>query len=244
MKTTDFIIPQWPAPDNIHCAITTRDGGVSLEPFSSFNLATHVNDDTSNVLNNRKLLSQKLKLPSEPVWLNQVHSNVVVNAADNNLNINADASFSDKANIVSIVMTADCLPVLFTNLEGTVIAAAHAGWRGLLNGILENTLAKMAVAPEKIIAYLGPAIGPNSFEVGEEVKQQFTAENSQTKSAFIKCKDNKFLADIYQIARLRLYSAGIKNIYGGGLDTMTDPRFYSYRKQSITGRMASLIWFT
>ncbi|MGV8900206.1 MAG: peptidoglycan editing factor PgeF [Burkholderiaceae bacterium] len=246
----DLIIPDWPdLPANVGALSTTRRGGASLAPFddgsgsgaSGFNLGTHVMDNPLHVLENRKKL--RTWLPSEPAWLMQVHGTVVVNAAGLSGVPEADASFSTAKGTVCAIMTADCLPVLFCDQNGGVVAAAHAGWRSLSAGILEKTVACMRHAgAREITAWLGPAIGPDYFEVGEDVRQAFAAQDA---SAFksITAPGGKYLADIYALARARLTRAGVYSISGGELCTASDfRRFFSYRRDKITGRMTSLIW--
>ena len=229
--------------------MTTRIGGVSAEPYASWNLAAHVEDDLQAVITNRALLRQSL--PAEPVWLNQVHgtklvqANTVIGVSD------ADASFTCQPNTVCAVLTADCLPVLFCARDGSMVAAAHAGWRGLLAGVLEATLAAMHIPPRDVMAWLGAAIGPTAFEVGEEVRTAFIQLHPEAIHAFapvssavpLTVSAPKWLADLYALARIRLASCGITAVYGGDLCTYTDAtRFYSYRRDGKTGRMASLIW--
>ncbi|MCW9088263.1 MAG: peptidoglycan editing factor PgeF [Gammaproteobacteria bacterium] len=237
-----LIPPSWPAPANVHAAVTTRQGGVSRAPYDSLNLGDHVGDDPTAVAHNRLLLRESLALPSEPHWLSQVHGNCAVDAADSPSGCEADAVFSRDAGEVCAVLTADCLPVLLCDSGGSVVAAVHAGWRGLLDGVIENTVARMAGWGE-ILAWLGPAIGPQAFEVGEEVRQAFINEDVATAGAFAPSPAGRWLADIYALARRRLQRAGVDAIYGGEYCTFSDPeRFYSYRRDGVTGRMASLIW--
>jgi YfiH family protein len=250
----DWIIPDWPAPANVHAVMTTRSGGVSLAPFDSFNPATHVDDDPIAVAENRRLLRQWL--PGEPLWLNQVHGCGVVShpsppggGGSTSTIPSADASVTFQPNQVRAVLTADCLPVLFCDESGSVVAAAHAGWRGLAAGVLEETVYAMKVQPDRILAWMGAAIGPDAFEVGDEVRATFVAQHPLAGIAFRPSLpgtfDNaprKWLADIYVLARIRLASVGVERVYGGGLCTFNDPRFFSYRRQPRTGRMASLIW--
>ena len=237
----NIINVNWNQPQNVKCLVTTRFGGISKAPFASFNLATHVGDKPRAVEHNRNLLNQHL--PTDPVWLNQIHSNRVIEASSTNNT--ADACFSRQKNKVCAVLTADCLPVLFTNTLGTVVAAAHAGWQGLLNGVLEQTIMALKENPAQILIWFGPAIGKHSFEVGGELRQKFINKNPLFMSAFTikSTENNKYLANIYQLAKIILNSLVVTNISGGGFDTMTDNRFYSYRKQQITGRMATLIYF-
>ncbi len=246
MPKLEFISPNWPAPANVKALQTTRLGGVSVAPFASLNLGAHVNDNPISVAKNRQLLSSYL--PSEPVWVNQVHGVEVIDAAHSTCLQNADASFTTKPNVVCVTMTADCLPVLLCDKAGSVVAAVHAGWRGLCDGVLEAAVSNMPVQASEILAWLGPAIGPNAFEVGGEVRAQFIAQDAQAEKAF-KAQGNKWLGDIYQIARQRLNQLGVTQIYGGSVNenfcTYTDAtRFYSFRRDNVTGRMASLIWLT
>ncbi len=236
-----WITPDWPAPKHIHAATTLRSGGISLAEFSSLNLADHVNDKLQHVLTNRLYISKMLKLPAEPVWLRQTHGTLAVCADQVKGCPEADASYSAKTNIVCSVLTADCLPVLLCAQQGSTVAAIHAGWRGLLNGIIENTVLNM---PDKeILAWLGPAIGPQCFEVGAEVRDAFISKSREFSSAFTVLTEDKYLADIYHIARIRLNALGIHHIYGGDFCTVSDQqRFFSYRRDGQTGRMASLIW--
>lgn len=244
------IYPNWPAPNNIRALTTTRQGGCSISPYSSLNLGSHVGDNICHVLENRTIVTRFAKLPTEPIWLNQIHSTNVIDTTNYHLTdcgvIDADASYTQQKNTVSVVLTADCLPVLFCSVLGNEIAAAHAGWRGLCNGVLENTVNCFQTAPANIMAWLGPAIGPTKFEVGAEVKTQFEAFDLAASTAFqlIDIKQQKYLADLYLLARQRLHKLGITQIYGGDYCTYSQgDLFYSYRRQAITGRMASLIWF-
>ncbi len=242
------IIPEWPAPANVHAVCTTRETGRSSAPWGNFNLAQHVGDNPQQVLRNRAILRDQLNLPVEPCWLEQTHGTHAINTAlaqarpEGKL-ANADASYALHANSVCVVMTADCLPVLFTDSAGKCVAAAHAGWRGLLNGVLESTLAAMPCENNQLLAWLGPAIGPQAFEVGEEVREGFCKQQAEAQHAFKPTHPSHYLADIYQLARLRLSNAGVTQIFGGDYCTYSDAkRFYSYRRDGQTGRMASLIW--
>ena len=238
-----MILPDWPAPPRVHGRMTTRDGGVSGAPWTSLNLGDHVGDDPTHVAANRARLRQQL--PAEPGWLKQVHSARVVELGRES-NREADAAFTRQAGQVCAVLTADCLPVLFCDRAGSVVAAAHAGWRGLAGGVLEATVAAMQVPPGEILAWMGAAIGPQAFEVGDEVRQAFVAQHPEAAMAFLQHPESapgKWLADIYQLARIRLNHAGVPAIYGGGRCTFTEAdSFYSYRRDGVTGRMASLIW--
>jgi YfiH family protein len=242
MPQPEFIHANWPTPTHIKACVTTRRGGVSRAPYDSFNLAQHVGDEPADVARNRELLRQTLALPSEPVWLEQVHGVAVVDAA-NAPDRRADAAFTRQKNTVCTVMTADCLPVLMCNRAGTQVAAAHAGWRGLHAGVIETTLRTFNEPAENLLVWLGPAIGPEAFEVGDEVRQAFVADLPEAAEAFQATQPGHWLADIYLLARLRLARVGVLAVYGGGLCTMSDSqKFYSYRRDGKTGRMASLIW--
>ncbi len=240
----DCLIPDWPAPANVHALVTTRLGGVSQPPFNSLNLGTHVGDSPADVTENRRRL--RSLLPAEPCWLNQVHGTDVV-CADNRVETpqDADASFARQPGAVCVVMTADCLPVLLCDQAGTVVAAAHAGWRGLLNGVIESTVKSMGVPPSQLMAWLGPAIGPDAFEVGPEVYAAFVEQNFAADTAFEEIPDNKYLADIYKLARQRLAKLGVQQVYGGDFCTVVErERFFSYRRNGRTGRMASVVWIS
>lgn len=245
----DLIIPDWPiAPTNIGAMSTTRKGGVSRGPYDDgaggggLNLGTHVDDDPDCVTQNRQLL--RTLLPSEPAWLSQVHGSVVLDAAIADNVPKADASIATRAGVVCVIQTADCLPVLFCDLQGRVVGAAHAGWRSLAHGVLENTVACMRNAgAAEIIAWLGPAIGAKCFEVGQDVFDAFVTRDPRMSSAFQAHAAGKYLADIYALARIVLRDAGVVEVFGGGLCTVSEKdRFYSYRRDRVTGRMASLIW--
>lgn len=238
-----LIFPDWPQPKNIGCCSTTRAGGVSLPPFASLNLGDHVGDSPDAVSENRQRLEKLAQLPQQPVWLEQVHGTEVLHLDGHEIrNRQADAMYTNQIGQVCAIMTADCLPVLLTNQAGTEVAAAHAGWRGLCHGVLENTVAQFISPANEIIAWLGPAIGAKKFEVGTEVKEAFVNQSSDLAAAFIPFND-KYLADIYLLARKKLQEVGVTKVYGGGFCTVTDEnRFFSYRREGKTGRMASLIW--
>lgn len=237
---TDWLIPDWPAPVGIKACVTTRAGGVSVAPFDTFNLGDHVDDDPAAVAQNRSKLTTALN--ARPAWLKQVHGVDVVQASPDQV-MQADASWSTTPGIACTIMTADCLPALFCNRQGTQVAAAHAGWRGLAAGVLEATVDSFADAPSEILVWLGPAIGPQAFEVGPEVRDAFMATHPETAEAFVpSVNPGKFMADIYQLARLRLAAHGVTAVCGGGLSTYNDERFFSYRRGARTGRFASLVW--
>lgn len=235
----ELILPDWPAPPNVRACTTTRDGGVSVGPYASLNLGDHVGDDPAHVTENRARLRRELALPAEPLWLTQVHG-IAVAGGEGGC---ADASVAFAPGTVCTVMTADCLPLLLCDRAGTRVAAVHAGWRGLLAGVIEAALARLAVPGGELLVWLGPAIGPESFEVGEEVRTAFMAEDAAASAAFRPSPGGRWLADIYALARLRLARSGVAAVYGGDLCTYSDAaRFYSYRRDGVTGRMASLIW--
>ena len=242
----DWVKPDWPAPANVKAFITTRNGGVSTGPHASFNLGLRADDDPQAVTQNRALLQQHL--PQAPKWLRQVHGARVVDADALTDSPEADASVARQTHTVCAIMIADCLPVLFTNRAGTRVAAAHAGWRGLAGGVIAQTVQVMKDAgddPADLLAYIGPGIGPTAFEVGADVYHAFTAHNVQAKAAFVAHTSGKWLADLFTLARQALSNAGIPpaQVFGGGLCTFSDPtRFYSYRRDKITGRMAAFIW--
>lgn len=241
-----WIEPQWPAASNVRAISTIRQGGVSQSPWESMNLGDHVNDDPRHVAENRRRLKQLAGLPHEPQWLTQVHGCAVIDASGFHPSqvYEADAAYSNTANTLCAVMTADCLPVLFVDPSGREVAAAHAGWRGLVGGVLEQAVNRFAAAPETLLAWLGPAIGPASFEVGAEVRGAFLEWSGDCEAAFVGHGKGHWLADIYQLARIRLRKAGVTHIYGGDYCTYSDAeRFYSYRRDGETGRMATLIWY-
>lgn len=243
-----WIVPDWPAPPNVGSLITTRLGGVSQGCFASLNLGDHVGDDAVAVATNRRYVCESIT--ARPLWLEQVHGIDVVDAGESarqasggSVPPRADASFARTARVACAVMTADCLPVLFCDDAGQVVAAAHAGWRGLLAGVLEQTIVAMAVPGDRLLAYLGPAIGPQAFEVGDEVRCAFVAIDARTADCFLPSAPGKWLADLYKLARLRLAGQGVTRVFGGDACTFGDPaRFFSYRRDGQTGRMASMIW--
>ncbi len=243
MADLTLIRPDWPAPAAVRSCVTTRHGGVSRPPWDSFNLGAHVGDAPAAVAANRHRLRRIAGLPAEPAWLDQTHGAEVVEAGDWAEPPAADASVSHRTGVVCAVMTADCLPVLFCAVNGAEVAVAHAGWRGLAGGVLEATLAAMATPNGEIMAWLGPAIGPRAFEVGDEVRQRFVAADGDAAGAFVAHRPGRWLADIYALARRRLRKAGVTHLFGGDRCTYTErDLFFSYRRDGTTGRMASLIW--
>lgn len=237
----DWIVPDWPAPANVSALVTTRAGGMSRGPYASMNLAAHVGDDPAAVAENRRRLRERL--PAEPHWLNQVHGSCVVDAASAAPGGEADAAVAGSKGVVCAVLTADCLPVLLCNDAGTAVCAAHAGWRGLAGGVVEAAVRAMGVPPVRLMAWLGPAIGPQAFEVGDEVREAFLAHAPVAAESFAPKANGRWLADLYRLAGQRLNAAGVSRVFGGGFCTYNEAaRFYSYRREKTTGRMASLIW--
>jgi YfiH family protein len=242
----DWIAPKWPAPYNVRALFTTRNGGVASPPYASLNLGDHVGDDPLAVKQNRAVLREFL--PAEPKWLKQIHGTKHVNVDVSNCSAScdADAAFSRDRGNVCAVLVADCLPILLCDLAGTVVGVIHAGWRGLADGIIERTVSALGPLDSPLMAWLGPAIGPDHFEVGEEVRQAFIRHDKKAALAFRSRKpqdDGKWLADLFLLARQRLANAGVTEIYGGEECTYCDPaRFFSYRRDGCTGRMAGMIW--
>jgi polyphenol oxidase len=237
----DWIEPDWPALQRVQALVTTRNGGVSRGAYASLNLGTRVGDDPYAVSENRARLSAVL--PSEPQWLEQVHGVDVVQADRAGGESIADAAFTRVPDVVCAVQIADCLPVFFCDRAGTRVASAHAGWRGLSAGVLERTVSSLGVPPNELMAWLGPAIGPQKFEVGADVFEKFTAVDPASSAAFKPLREGKWLADLYALARGRLLLAGVTAIFGGGLCTFSDPaRFFSHRRDGVTGRQGAFIW--
>ena len=241
------IAASWPAAARVRAVTTVRTGGVSAPPFDTFNLGDHVSDDPAAVHTNRARLRTGLALPAEPLWLTQVHGTRVVAAAGTPPGTEADGSFTDRTGVVCAVLTADCLPVFLCDRAATRVAVVHAGWRGLAAGVVEQGLAAMGVSldmsGDQVFAWLGPAIGPQAFEVGDEVRQAFVSRQPEAAAAFRKNTSGRYYADIYALARLRLTAAGVTQVYGGEYCTYTESqRFFSYRRDGQTGRMAALIW--
>jgi len=240
-----LILPQWPQPESVRSCSTTRLGGVSLPPYDSLNLGSHVSDIPEHVATNRQRLVQLAQLPAAPHWLEQVHGIDVARLTQTtpHSTIRADAAYTCEPGVVCAAMSADCLPVLFCSRAGDEVAAAHAGWRGLHAGVLENTLSAFRAKPQDVMVWFGPAIGPEQFEVGAEVRAAFMQHDPQTVDAFAPVGQGKYLADIYKLARLRLQAAGVSQFYGGDRCTVSSPaHFFSYRRDGITGRLATLIW--
>lgn len=240
----DWIIPDWPASAKVRALSTTRAGGVSRGKYASLNLGQHVGDDAAAVSENRKRLVAEAGLKQEPRWLKQVHGVQVARLDGKPVTEAADSAFTSLPGEACTVMTADCLPVLFCDRAGTTVAAAHAGWRGLEAGVLEATIKAMQVPVDELLVWFGPAIGPKTYEVGEEVRQAFVARDLAAASAFRPGgSDGKWMCDLYMLARQRILARGVWRLFGGDLCTYTDQeRFFSYRRDGECGRMATLIW--
>lgn len=242
-----FIRPDWPAPAHVQAVVTTRQGGVSNSDYAGLNLATHVGDQQAAVNANRKLLLASLGLAAEPCWLNQVHGTDIVRADELQAPADADAAITAVSDVVCAVLTADCLPVLLTDTEGQSVAAVHAGWRGMCAGVIENTVSAFrseGVAAERILAWLGPAIGPDVYEVDVPVRDAMLATSPACTAAFHDSRPAHWYLDLYAAARLRLAALGIDRVYGGGFCTYSEERFFSHRRKAPCGRQASLIWIS
>jgi polyphenol oxidase len=246
----ELIRPDWPAPPSVQAVATTRSGGVSSGAFASLNLGDHVGDAPAAVAANRARLCAQLQLPSAPCWLQQVHGCQIVTVSAAARGSAADGALSREAGAVCVVLTADCLPLLLCDDHGTAVAAVHAGWRGLADGVIEAAVTALALPPERLLVWLGPAIGATAFVVGDEVREHFVNADAASAAWFMPSADSAILqrrwrADLFGLARRRLQRLGIKRIYGGGECTVTQPeRFFSYRRDGVTGRSASLIWLT
>lgn len=239
----DWIVPDWDAPPHVRAVVTTRNGGVSLGPYSSMNLGYGSGEDRRLVNENRRRFAAQMQC--EPFWLSQVHGHAVADADGDNAEPRADAAVAREPGRAPAVLVADCLPVLICDRGGTAVAAAHAGWRGLASGVLEATVTAMGADPAEMVAWLGPAIGPAAFEVGDEVRVAFLAVDSGSDRAFVAGRPGKWYADLYVLARRRLARAGVTSVSGGELCTVSNPRrFYSYRRDGVTGRMAAAVWIS
>lgn len=236
----NWLKADWPVASNIYAGTTLRTGGLSMAPYTSWNMGLHTGDDPQHVLQNR----QKLCLPAEPYWLEQVHGTQLVEAKQNSkMPEQADGAYSRSKNTICAVMTADCLPVLFCDAKGQQVAAVHAGWRGLAAGILDNTVCQFSDPAETLLVWLGPAISQSAYEVGDEVRAAFTSRNTESKTAFKAGKKNHWWMDLYALARLNLARLGVEQVYGGDVCTYNDvEKFFSYRRDGETGRMLSVIW--
>ena len=243
---SNWITPNWPAPHNVQALFTTRHGGMSSGPYASLNLSDHVGDNPLIVQQNRVKLRRVL--PGEPQWLKQVHGSIPIWVDNNVTTPEGDAALSRTCNVVCAILTADCLPVFLCDNAGTVAGIVHAGWRGLVAGVIERTVTEMRGGNARIMAYLGPAIGPNFFEVGEKVRYAFIKQDKKSALAFAPHYENnskKWFADIFLLARQRLAAIGVTEVYSNEECTFSNPkRFFSYRRDGNTGRMAGLIWLT
>jgi polyphenol oxidase len=239
----EWLVPDWPAPARVRVLSTLRMGGVSEGPYAALNLAAHVGDGVEHVRENRRLLREAAGLPDEPLWLMQVHGREVVLHDGRTQRPDADAAFATAPGRVCAVMTADCLPVVLADRAGTRVGVAHAGWRGLADGVIEATVAALGCSSSELVAWLGPAIGPRAFEVGPEVRDAFLGQSAAADASFVRNDRGRYQADIYSLARLALARAGVGSVHGGGWCTASDPgRFYSFRRDGATGRMATLAW--
>jgi purine-nucleoside/S-methyl-5'-thioadenosine phosphorylase / adenosine deaminase len=243
MTDLSWIEPDWPAPPNVRAVSTLRTGGVSTRPYASLNLGAHVGDDLAAVERNRALLCKAIGLATQPLWLSQVHGTDVVDVVSQAMAPTADGAFALRSGRACTILTADCLPVLFCDRDGSRVAAAHAGWRGLVGGVLSRTIDALAIPASRLIAWLGPAIEQDAFEVGVEVRNQFIARDAGHAAAFVANERGRWQADLYGLAQRELERSGVSGIYGGGERCYEDAaRFFSYRRDGRTGRMATLIW--
>ena len=243
MTNVQLIRPDWPVPARVRALVTTRAGGVSAGSYAALNLGDHVGDDPQAVRRNRALLREQGGLPTDPLWLKQVHGTNVVNALAVSPGVEADGAYTDTAGVVLAVLTADCLPVFLCDRRGSAVAVLHAGWRGMAAGVIENGVRALNAPAGALLGWLGPAIGPESYEVGEEVRSAFVKNDPGAAGAFRETGAGRWLADLYELARRRLHALGVQTIHGGDFCTFRDTRrFYSFRRDRETGRMASLIW--
>ena len=241
--SVELIVPRWPAPPGVRACCTTRGGGVSRAPFEHLNLSAHCGDDPAAVAENRARLAARLRLPAEPVWMRQTHGTGVLEAEWPGPDPTGDACIARSPGRPCAVLGADCLPVLLCAAGGSVVAAAHAGWRGLAAGVIETTVRAMRVPPPEILAWLGPAIGASVYEVGEEVREAFVRREDGDAGAFRPSRPGYWMADLEGLARARLRRCGVGAVHGGGRCTYSDPRrFYSHRRDGPTGRFAALVW--
>ncbi|GAC1667968.1 MAG: purine nucleoside phosphorylase YfiH [Steroidobacteraceae bacterium] len=238
-----WIVPEWPVPSSVRALSTMRGGGASAAPYGSLNLGSHVGDADEAVAENRRRLAAAARLPAQPLWLRQVHGTTVVDLDASDPTSPADACFSRQPGRVCAILTADCLPILLATESGDLIAAAHAGWRGLAGGVIEALVAALPAPPGKLMAWLGPAIGPQHFEVGPEVCAALLALDPGAEAAFAPNARGRFMADLGTLARRRLAAAGIARTYGGGHCTFAEKeRYFSHRRDGVTGRQATLLW--
>jgi YfiH family protein len=243
MIPREWVTPEWPAPSRVRAFVTTRHGGVSVGEYESLNLGTRSGDDPQRVVANRAIVRDHL--PAAPRWLSQVHGTAVCDLDTHAAGdvATADAAVTRTAGTVAVILTADCMPLLLCDRAGTRAGIAHAGWRGMAAGVIENTVAALGVRPGEVIAWMGPTIGPAAFEVGPEVREAFVAADTAAAAAFAPHIPGKFMADLYALARLRLARAGVREVHGGGFCTYREPqRFFSYRRVPASGRMGAFIW--
>jgi hypothetical protein len=238
-----FITASWPAPRSIKTLTTTRAGGFSVGCYESFNLGDHVGDSGEAVQKNRARLRASLALPTEPLWLKQVHGTHVVNAQTATPGVTADGAWTDKRGVVLAVLTADCLPIFLCDKSGTRVALLHAGWRGLAAGVVESGVKALGAKGGDLIAHLGPGIGPDAYEVGVDVRAAFVKDALRAEAAFRPSRDGHWWADVYALAWLKLRALGVEAVTGGEHCTFEEKnKFFSYRRDGVTGRMASLMW--
>lgn len=241
MSLESWIAPDWPAPRGVRAFVTTRAGGVSEGEYASLNLGMHCGDDPRRVERNRAIVRERL--PSDPAFLAQVHGAIVVDPATAGARPEADAAVTAAPRTVCVVLTADCLPVFLCDAQGVKVGVAHAGWRGMAAGVIENAVAALGVPASEVLAWMGPAIGPDAFEVGPEVREAFLAGDSGAEPAFRAHRPGKYMADLYGLARRRLARAGVEHVHGGGFCTFHErDRFFSYRRAPASGRMGAFIW--
>ena len=240
-----MLLPDWGAPPSVRAAFTLRTGGVSVAPYDSLNLGAHVGDAPASVDENRRRVHAQLGLPTEPAWLQQVHGTEVADLDTSVAALRADSAVTRVPGRVCVIQVADCMPVLFAARDGSAVGAAHAGWRGLAGGVLEATIRKLGIAPDQLLAWLGPTIGQEHFEVGDDVRTAFTSHDPSAASAFEVNARGRWQCDLYALARRRLAALGVQDVSGGGWCTYADAaRFFSYRRDGQCGRMAALIWMT
>lgn len=241
--TVAWLEADWPAPPGVVAGTTLRQGGYSSGSYESLNLATHVGDEPKRVARNHRLFRDTCRLPSAPLWPSQVHGTTVLDAASSPSGQEGDAIQTDLPNVVCAVLTADCLPVVFASQSGRSVAVAHAGWRGMADGILESTVAAMACEPRDLLAWLGPAISQSAFEVGGEVRERFVIHDADAALHFLPNSRGRWQADLYGLARRRLAQCGLTDVYGGGRCTYGEPSaFFSYRRDGACGRMATFVF--
>ena len=239
-----WLEPEWPAPPGVRVVSTFRTGGSSAAPYASLNLGAHVGDVAADVAQNRARLAAAASMPSEPVWLDQVHGINVADLDALQAGLTAtDAAFTRRRGRVCAILTADCLPIVLAADSGEVVGAAHAGWRGLAGGVIEAAVQALGVRPESLLAWMGPAIGPQHFEVGAEVREALLVGDSEAGAAFVPNARGRFMADLFALARRRLAAAGVRRIYGGAECTYADGhRYFSHRRDGLTGRQCTCIW--